>query len=151
MRPKLRRAFVVTGCLAATGCSPSATDSSPTNTTENGTATATGEPPAGAKLDLPLRDDEGRIIQRREDGTCFVHVAKKEPPPKDLMSGELWVDEKTLACPKAMEDPDLAAVPPGYTLIQDKDTGECSLMALFGNPPPPPKKTECPAALKKSP
>ncbi|NUP10958.1 MAG: hypothetical protein HOW73_33345 [Polyangiaceae bacterium] len=150
MKRLFRPAFVVTSCFAAVGCNSSSTPpNEPTSATPTGTeTTATSAPTSEVGGNEPYRDAEGRVIQRKIDGTCYVQVEKKEPPPKDLMSGERWVDDKEVACPKELQNPG-EAPPDGYTWSQDKVNGDCYLTAMFGNPPPPPQKAECPPSLKK--
>jgi hypothetical protein len=77
-----------------------------------------------------------------------VQAPKAEPPPKDLMSGETWVEDKDVACPAEFNDPAFAAIADGSYWIQD-DAGTCSQAQAFGNPPPPPVVVKCPPVLEK--
>jgi len=161
MKRFLRPAFVVTGWIAAVGCTEPPTTPPPDGnntdqttrnppgprdtTTPTTTATTAGTP---KKLGVHPRDAENRLIQRKKEATCYVQVDKKGPPPKDLMSGERWVEDKVVPCPKEYDEPAFAAIPPGNIWVQDAQTGECSHEPLYGNPPPPATKAECPPSLK---
>ena len=94
-------------------------------------------------------DADGHNIYRKSGGTCYVQVDNPEPPPKDLMSGERWVIDKPLACPKEFDEPAFGAIGDGMYWLQDPATGECSQARSFGNPPPPPTKVACPPSLKR--
>jgi hypothetical protein len=78
-----------------------------------------------------------------------VQAPKAGPPPPDLMSGERWVEDKTVACPKEFDDPAFAAIPDGSYWLRDEATGQCSQAQSFGNPPPPPVVVPCPKVLQK--
>ncbi len=142
----LRPAFVVTGCVTALGCGEPTRTSNPPEVAVTSPPEETAAPNKAGPHPV---DADGRLIQRKSDGTCYVQVEKKEPPPKDLMSGERWVDDKAVPCPKEFDEPGVGAIPDGYYWTQDATTGECFHAASFGNPPPPPKKVECPPSMKK--
>lgn len=65
------------------------------------------------------------------------------------MSGERWVEDVDVQCPKEFDDPDFAAIGAGSYWILDRTTGECSQSQGYGNPPPPPVVVPCPAVLQK--
>lgn len=149
MKQMLRPAFVATG-LALSGCPQPPL----TNPPHPGTTTAASEEPDAAvappkKAGAHPRDAQNHLIFRRSAGTCYVQVEKAGPPPKDLMSGERWVEDKDVACPKEFDDPAFAAIGDGMYWIQDEATGECSQAQNFGNPPPPPKVVPCSGNAKR--
>ncbi len=139
---KLRKAFVITGSLVFGGACSSSTTTSP-----DGQSPRT-DPSNSGPRSLPLKDAEGHLIYRKSGGDCYVQVEKKGDPPADLMSGERWVDEKAVECPKELDDPAFAAVGEGSILGQGPD-GKCFVSQTYGNPPPPPVETPCPAFAKK--
>lgn len=147
----LRPAFVVTTTLVLAACSE---PSGKTQTAPDDGVTETRNPPqpepeaTAATPKLPLTDARGHSIFRKADGSCYVQVPKKGEPPKDLMSGERWVENEAVACPKEFQDPAFAAVPDGSVLGQD-DKGKCYVAQTYGNPPPPPQEAPCPQFLKK--
>lgn len=150
----LRPAFVATGVVALANCTPPPHTNPPP-------PPATGEPPVASasasaeaaapkkKLGVHPRDSENRLIFRKSGGTCYVQAPNPAPPPKDLMSGERWVIDKDVTCPKEFSDPAFAAIADGHYWIQDEATGACSQAASFGNPPPPPVAAPCPPNLAK--
>jgi hypothetical protein len=149
----LRPAFVATSVLVLASCTPTRTMNPPGPHTE---PVASGEP---AKVDAAAeakpkkfgvhpRDADNRLIFRKSGGTCYVNAPKSTPPPKDLMSGETWTEDKTVACPPEFNDPAFAAIPDGSYWLQD-ETGACSQQQAFGNPPPPPVTAPCPPVLAK--
>lgn len=102
-----------------------------------------------AKYGIHPRDNDHHLIFKKSDGSCYVQAEKSEPPPKDLMSGEKWVEDRALPCPAEFEDAAFAAIGDQEYWILDKTTNECSVGQAFGNPPMPPVKRECPPSVKK--
>ena len=146
-RPR-RPAFVITSSLVLAACSePSSKTTSPDDGVVETRNPPQPEPTSGAPT-LPLKDARGHSIYRKADGSCYVQVPKKGDPPKDLMSGERWVDNEAVACPKEFQDPAFAVMGDGTLLGQD-DQGTCYLAQTFGNPPPPPQDVPCPEFAKK--
>ena len=148
MKRMLRPAFVATG-VALTSCTPS-----PSTNPPHPVAPVASEAPDAAvappkSAGAHPRDAQGHLIFRKSGGTCYVQLEKAGPPPKDLMSGERWVEDKDVACPKEFDDPAFAAIPDGVYWVQDEKSGECSQAQNFGNPPPPPKVVPCPPILQK--
>ncbi len=127
-----RPAFVVTTAFALAGCT--------------GSSTTAEEPRALTAADLPIRDGDGHVIFRKGD-SCYVQVEKDGEPDPPLMSGEMWVEDKTIDCPAAFEDPAFALAE-GHYLVVDRNTGECISQQNYGNPPPPGVATPCPAFVK---
>lgn len=144
MKRLLRPAFVVTTCATIGACSdPKAPNDAP--------ADSSGSPDAKPAYTLrsghPV-DADGDLVFFRGAGSCYVQKPKKEKAPDDLMSGERWVDDVDVPCPKEFDDPAFAAIGDGKYWIQN-DAGECSQAQMFGNPPPPPVVTPCPPPLQK--
>lgn len=137
-RSSPRPAFVVT-TVALVSCSGGTPSSSSTPPDEPRTLTA---------ADLPIRDGEGHVIFRKGDG-CYVQVAKEGEPDPPLMSGEMWVEDKTIDCPAAFADPAFS-LPEGHYLTVNGETGECISRQNYGNPPPPGSPTPCPAFVERA-
>ena len=128
---------------AASGAASSDAPDSP-----GSTASAAANPAAdGSKRRGHPHDAQGRPILRADD-VCYVEVPRKGPPPKDLMSGERWVANQEIACPKEFEDRAFNAIPPGTIWVKDDKTGACAHRRLYGNPPPPDVAAPCPPPLK---
>jgi hypothetical protein len=147
----LRPAFVATSVVTLASCTPRPL----TNPPPPPRPAAEGESEEAIaakkkKLGVHPSDAEGRLVFRKSNGTCYVQVQKSEPPPKDLMPGEKWVDDKVVTCPKEFDDPAFAAISDGYYWLRDEATGACSQAASYGNPPPPPVAAPCPPILEKN-
>ena len=131
------------------GCTSPRTSNPPPATTETAptTAASTAEPVKKTAGAHP-RDAENRLIFHKADGTCYVEATPAGPAPKDLMSGERWVENKPVACPSEFNDPAFAAIGEGYFWVKDEAKGTCAQQAVFGNPPPPAKEVPCPPSLQ---
>lgn len=138
----VRPAFVLTAA-ALSACSDPAAETKPKPKTPE-LSTASPKPKAGVHPE----DGEGHLVFKRPSGECYVQVPKERPPPADLMSGERWVEDKVVACPKEFDEPAFAAIEDGRYWLQDK-TGKCSQGYAYGNPPPPPAEVPCPPSLAK--
>lgn len=135
-----------------TSSTPSSSTVPPIVISSSSTAGATGAPSGSASPKKAWRhptDADGHLVMHKPDGRCYVQVPKSTPPPKDLISGERWVEDKIVSCPAEYVDPAFAAIGEGMYWIQDPSTGECSQARTFGEPPVPPTKTKCPAVLAR--
>jgi hypothetical protein len=147
----VRPAFVATTVITLASCTPERhVNPPPPPNPPAASAAPVAEQAPPKKNGVHPRDEAGHLVFRRANGTCYVQVDKAGPPPKDLMSGERWVEDKDVACPKEFSDPAFAAIPDGKYWVQD-EKGECAQAASFGNPPPPPVATPCPPILQKKP
>lgn len=90
---------------------------------------------------LNPKDDEGRVIYAGQDGSCYVQVPlPKGTPPAP--TGSRNVDNKTIDCPASMNDAAWDSCLGGTMLRASADL--CACDPMWGNPPPPPSRAECP-------
>jgi hypothetical protein len=142
MKRLLRPAFVVTAIVSTIGCESGGPRNPPPVTPEEKTAFR-------AKHGIHPRDADLHMIFIRGAGDCYVQVDKDEPPPKDMMSGEKWVEDKSVPCPPEFDEPEFAAIGDQQYWILDR-SNECSVGQAYGNPPPAPVDRPCPPSIRKT-
>ena len=152
MKRLLRPAFVVTA-IATVGCGAVRTNNPPDPIVTRNPPDPGLSPEEKAafreKHGIHPLDADLRLIFRKADGSCYVQVDKSEPPPRDLMSGERWVEDRALPCPAEFAEPEFAAIGDQEYWRLDRTTNECSVAQAFGNPPLPPVPRDCPPSIKR--
>jgi hypothetical protein len=106
--------------------------------------------PGGAAVRYPTRarvlnsnDDRGRMIYAGRDDRCVVEARPPGPPPRGMGAPTLV----QVTCPPSLDDPAWDHCPD--RLVLDEESGACVCAPSFGNPPPPPHPTACPAGVAK--
>jgi hypothetical protein len=107
------------------------------------------DPDAPPRLDqhpvtLNPSDAQGRTIQRAWQGdTCFVELPFPPLKPGQHRPPGSAPPTQTIPCPKAMLTPAYEQCRGG--VVHGKSDGSSCLCFRMGNPPPPPKRIDCPA------
>lgn len=149
MKRLLRPAFIATA-IVTVGCVRTNNPPDPIETKNPPGPELSPEEKAAyrAKYGVHPRDNDHNLVFSK-GGSCYVQVTKSGPPPKDLMSGEKWVEDRAVPCPPEFDDAAFAAIGDQEYWQLDPATNECAVAQAYGNPPLPPVKRECPPVVKK--
>jgi hypothetical protein len=93
---------------------------------------------------LNPRDANNRAIKRMWQGDqCYVELPFPPLRPGQLRPPGSAPPAQTIACPASMLTPTFEQCRGG--VVQGKADGSACICFVMGNPPPPPKRVECPA------
>ena len=150
MKRVLRPAFIATALVGA-GCIRTNNPPEPIETHNPPALDLSPEEKAAyrAQYGIHPQDNDHHMIFKKGDGSCYVQVPKSEPEPKDMLSGEKWVDDRPVPCPAEFDDPAFAAIGDQEYWVLDRTKNECFVGQAYGNPPLPPVQRECPPVVKK--
>lgn len=93
--------------------------------------------------ELNGRDPQNRLIFKASDGSCYIQLPPPPPAPDAPPVSFRPMARETVDCPTSMQAAGWENCIGGRVLLPTDGAGEC-LCAVFGNPPPPPRRVACP-------